>query len=198
MWASVRDALAILLGGNLGEIGFTLGAGVLSSRDALNARQLLLVNLLTDVLPAMAVAVRPPPQATPEDLLAEGPDTSLGAALNQDMKLRATTTATAALIGWLLSRPVSTHGQASTAGLVALVAAQLSQTIAMRGRTPLVVAAGVGSLLMLATIVQIPGLSQFFGCRPLLPHQWGIALGAGAAASLVDVLKQLGGRWRSG
>ena len=26
MWASVRDAVSILVGGNLGEIGFTLGA----------------------------------------------------------------------------------------------------------------------------------------------------------------------------
>lgn len=61
MWSSVRDALCILLGGNFGEITFTVGTGLLSARDTLNARQLLLVNLLTDVLPAMAVAVRPPP-----------------------------------------------------------------------------------------------------------------------------------------
>ncbi|MDQ0376109.1 cation-translocating P-type ATPase [Amycolatopsis thermophila] len=190
MWASVRDALSILLGGNLGEVAFTVGAGMLSSREALNARQLLLINLLTDVLPAMAVAVRPPPDADPGRLLSEGPEASLGAVLTKDLVARAATTAGAALGGWLLARPVSTPVQASTTGLVALVAAQLGQTMAVRGRTPLVLAAGAGSLLALAAIVQIPGVSGFFGCRPLLPHQWGIALGAACAATVAQLVVQ--------
>ncbi|WP_460429176.1 cation-translocating P-type ATPase, partial [Amycolatopsis endophytica] len=190
MWASVRDALSILLGGNLGEVAFTVGAGMLSTRDALNARQLLLVNLLTDVLPAMAVAVRPPPDADPEQLLSEGPEASLGAVLTKDLIARAATTAGAAMAGWLLARPVGTPLQASTTGLVALVAAQLGQTMAVRGRTPLVLAAGAGSLLVLAGIVQVPGVSGFFGCSPLLPHQWGIALGAAGAATVTQFAVQ--------
>ncbi|NIH84467.1 cation-translocating P-type ATPase [Amycolatopsis granulosa] len=190
MWASVRDALSILLGGNMGEVAFTVGAGAFSTRGALNARQLLLVNLLTDVLPAMAVAVRPPPDADPEQLLSEGPETSLGAVLTRDMIARAATTAGAALGGWLFARPVGTPSQAGTTGLVALVAAQLGQTMAVRGRTPLVLAAGAGSLLALAAIVQIPGVSGFFGCSPLLPHQWGIALGAAAAATVAQLAVQ--------
>lgn len=192
MWASVRDALAILLGGNFGEVAFTLLSGLLSSAGTLNARQLLLVNLLTDVLPAMAVAVRPPPNVTPEDLLAEGPEASLGAMLTRDIYSRAATTATAALGGWLLARPLSTPLQASTTALVALVGAQLGQTMAVRGRTPLVLAAGAGSLLALAAVVQTPGVSQFFGCSPLLPHQWAIALGASVAATMLDVVDVFG------
>ena len=190
MWASVRDALSILLGGNLGEVGFAVGAGLVSTRDALNARQLLLVNLLTDVLPAMAVAVRPPPDTTPDQLLTEGPESSLGAVLAQDLAARAATTATAALAGWLAARPVATSRQASTTGLVALVAAQLGQTMAVRGRTPLVVAAGAGSLLALAAIVQTPGLSRFFGCSPLLPHHWALALTAATAAAVTQIILQ--------
>jgi cation-transporting ATPase I len=196
IWSSVRDALSILLGGNLGEVAFTVGAGLFSSQEALNARQLLLVNLLTDVLPAMAVAVRPPPHKTPEELLAEGPEASLGASLNSDIYIRAATTAGAAMAGWLLARPVSTPTQATTAGLVALVAAQLGQTMAVRGSTPLVIAAGVGSLAAMAAIIQIPGVSQFFGCSPLLPHQWGIALGAAGAAVAVEMLSQASVRRR--
>jgi cation-transporting ATPase I len=188
MWSSVRDALSILLGGNLGEIGFALGSGLFSASGGLNARQLLLVNLLTDVLPAMAVAVRPPPRATPEELLAEGPDASLGSSLTTDIYLRAATTAAAALSAWLLARPVGTPAQASTTGLVALVGAQLGQTMAVRGRTPLVILGSVGSLAALVTIVQIPGISQFFGCSPLMPHQWAITLGAATAATVAEVL----------
>ncbi|MBK1783567.1 cation-translocating P-type ATPase [Prauserella sp. ASG 168] len=189
MWASVRDALAILLGGNLGEVAFTVVAGLLSTRDALNARQLLLVNLLTDVLPAMAVAVRPPPGVEARELLEEGPDASLGGVLTREVTVRAVTTAASALAAWLLARPVSTGNQAATTGLVALVGAQLGQTMAVRGRTPLVLAAGVGSLAVLVTVVQVPGMSRFFGCSPLLPHQWGVGLGASAAAMAAEWLR---------
>jgi cation-transporting ATPase I len=196
MWASVRDALSILLGGNFGEVAFTLLAGLLSSNETLNARQLLLVNLLTDVLPAMAVAVRPPPHVTPEDLLAEGPEASLGAMLTRDVYARAATTSAAALAGWLVARPVSTPLQASTTALVALVGAQLGQTMAVRGRTPLVLAAGAGSFVVLGVVVQTPGVSQFFGCSPLMPHQWAIALGASAAATAVDLFGRIVPRLR--
>ena len=190
MWSSVRDALSILLGGNVGEIAFTVGAGLFSGRQTLNTRQLLLVNLLTDVLPAMAVAVRPPPDTTADQLLAEGPEASLGAALTRDMYVRAAATAGAATAAWLLARPASLPGQTSTTALVALVGAQLGQTIAVRGRTPLVVGAVLGSGALLAIIVQVPGVSQFFGCRPLLPHQWAIALGSAGATTLAALLWQ--------
>ena len=40
----------------------------------------------------------------------------------------------------------------------------------------------VGSALVLAAIVQTPVLSTFFGCVPLDPLGWAIALGAIAAA----------------
>ncbi|GAA2792509.1 cation-translocating P-type ATPase [Saccharopolyspora taberi] len=183
MWASVHDALSILLGGNLGEIGFTLGAGLLGTAAAPNARQLLVVNLLTDVLPALAIAVRPPPGRTPEQLLSEGPEVSLGSALTRDVYVRAAATAGAAGAAWLLTRPLGTAGQARTAGLVALVAGQLGQTMAMRGRTPLVLGAGAVSMVVLATVVQVPGVSHFFGSQPLLPHQWLMALSAAAVAT---------------
>jgi cation-transporting ATPase I len=188
MWSSVRDALSILLGGNLGEIVYTLGTGIAGGNGSLNARQLLLVNLLTDVLPAMAVAVRPPPDITPDQLLAEGPERSLGTSLTRDIQARAAITATAAGAAWLIARPVSTLGQASTVGLVALVGAQLGQTLAVRGRTPLVAAAVIGSLALLAIAVQVPGLSRIVGSRPLLPHQWTIALAAAAAATVAQAL----------
>ncbi|KWW98725.1 ATPase [Carbonactinospora thermoautotrophica] len=188
MWASVRDALAILLGGNLGEIIFTVGAGLTSGADVLNARQLLLVNLLTDMLPALAVAVRQPPGITPEALLAEGPETSLGGALTRDIYIRAAATSGAAIAAWLLGRMIGVRGQASTVALVALVAAQLGQTLTVSGRSPLVVASVLASLAALALVVQTPGVSHFFGCRPLGVRGWTVASGTAFAATLASVL----------
>ncbi len=190
MWASVRDSLAILLGGNLGEIGFTVVTGLISAGGSLNARQLLLVNLLTDVLPAMAIAVRPPPTITAEMLLAEGPEASLGAALTRDIYRRATVTAGAAIGAWFLGRATGTLRQANTVALVTLVAAQLGQTLVVRGRTPLVMACALGSLVALAAAVQTPGLSRFFGASPLLPHGWMIAAGTATAATVISLVLQ--------
>ncbi len=60
MWGSVRDAVAILLGGNAGEVVFTVATSAITGRPALSTRQLLLTNLLTDVVPAIAIAISPP------------------------------------------------------------------------------------------------------------------------------------------
>ncbi|MEU8247827.1 HAD-IC family P-type ATPase [Nonomuraea sp. NPDC048916] len=185
MWGSVRDALGILLGGNVGEIVFTLGSSLLTRRSALNARQLLLVNLLTDMLPAMAVAVRPPSAASPEKLLAEGPEASLGAALTRDIYLRATTTAGAAIAAWTFARIGGTRGRADTVGLIGLVAAQLFQTLALGHRDRTVLLASLSSLAALGLIISIPGVSRVFGSRPVGPVGWAIGLGCGAAAAVV-------------
>ena len=70
MWGSVRDAVAILLGGNAGEVVFTVATSAITGRPALSTRQLLLTNLMTDVVPALAIAIRPPRGRSAEQLLA--------------------------------------------------------------------------------------------------------------------------------
>lgn len=189
MWASVRKALGILLGGNLGEIIFTLATSLLTGRSALNARQLLLVNLLTDMLPAMAIAARPP-AGHGEKLLAEGPETSLGTALIRHIRLRAAVTTAAAAGAWVAARATGTRGHADTVALVALVASQLLQTMVDAGRDPVVAAAVVGSLVALGVVVTVPGLSHFFGSRPLGPVGWAIALGWAAASVVLPAVVQ--------
>jgi cation-transporting P-type ATPase I len=184
LWGSVREALAILVGGNLGEIGFTAFASLLSRRAPLSPRQLMLVNLFTDLAPAVAIAIRPPADRSPEALLREGPERSLGAALTRDMTVRAVATAAGASLAWGGARLTGLPSRAATVGLVALVGTQLGQTVLAGGwREPLVLATGLGSAAALAAVVQTPGLSHFFGCRPLGPLDWGQALGSAALAA---------------
>lgn len=187
MWASVRKALGILLGGNVGEIVFTLASTLLTGRSALNARQLLLVNLLTDMLPAMAIAARPPADHA-DRLLAEGPEASLGKALTHHIRLRATVTTVAATTAWIVARATGTRGRADTVALVALVTSQLFQTLQDAGRDPVVAMAVVGSLVVLGVVVGVPGLSHFFGSRPLGPVAWTIALASAAGPVLVPLV----------
>ncbi|MGW7384402.1 HAD-IC family P-type ATPase [Streptomyces sp. NPDC054794] len=184
MWASVRQALAILVGGNLGEIAFTLLGAAATGTSPLTARQLLLVNLFTDLAPAMAVALRSPDPEAAERMLREGPGVSLGTALTEDMECRAVATALGATAGWLAARFTGRAIRARTVALVALVGAQLGQTLLVGGRSRAIVISSLGSLAALAAVVQTPVLSQFFGCTPLGPVAWGIALSAAAGATV--------------
>ncbi len=185
MWSSVRDAIALLLGGNLGEIAFTLGTGLLPGGPALNARQLLLVNMLTDMVPSLVLAVRQPASATPEMLLRQGPEASLGSALNRDILIRGALTSGAGLAAWAGGRMTGIMPRrASTTALVGLVGAQLGQTLVTGWRSPLVVAASAGSAAVLAGVIQTPGVSQFFGCTPLGPVGWASGIGPAVAASV--------------
>jgi cation-transporting ATPase I len=182
LWAAARDAAAILAGGNLGEIGFMVTGSAIDGRAPLNARQLLLVNLLTDTAPALAIAIRQPSRPTPEQLVREGPEASLDTLL-RDIAIRATVTSTGATGAWLVARATGTRARASTVGMTAVVGTQLGQTILVGGRDPVVLAAGLGSAALMAAIVQTPGVSQAFGCRPLGPIGWTVSTTASAAAT---------------
>ena len=182
MWASVRDAVSILVGGNLGEIGFTLAAGLVDGRPPLNPRQLLLVNLLTDVAPAMAIALRPPSLDTLSALRTEGPEASLGQPLNRDIAVRALVTSLGAGSAWVITR-FGGRERANTVGLLALVGSQLGQTLLSGKLSRPVVITSVASAATLALIVQTPGVSQLFGCRPIGPFGWATAIGASAGAT---------------
>jgi len=187
MWSSVRDAVSVLVGGNLGEIGFTLAAGLIDGRPPLNARQLLLVNLLTDAAPSMAIALRPPTEATFDELANEGPEASLGRPLNRDITSRAAVTALGAGSAWALGRLFGDRTDAMTMGLVAVIGTQLGQTLVSGGTNLPVLLTGVGSAAVMAAIVQTPGVSHFFGCQPLGPLAWVGAVGASAAATYLSV-----------
>jgi len=187
MWESVRSAVAILVGGNLGEIGFIVAGTALTGASPVNARQLLLVNLLTDMAPALAIALREPPDRSPERLLHEGPDASLGSALNREIAIRAGTTAAGATAAWTVARMTGSPGRARTIALAALVGTQLSQTLVSGGRSPMVVGATTLSVGALVAAIQTPGVSQFFGCRPLGPVGWATATSAALGATGVSV-----------
>jgi cation-transporting ATPase I len=183
MWASVRDAVSILLGGNLGEIGFTLGVGLIEGRPPLNARQLLLVNLLTDVAPAMAIALRPPSADSLEVLATMTPEETLGRPLNRQIAARAVATTLGASGAWIVARFTGSRERARTVALAALVGSQLGQTLRSGGSSRPVVVTSLLSTAALVGVIQTPGVSHFFGCRPLGPLGWGTAVVASIAAT---------------
>ncbi len=207
MWAGVRDAVTILVGGNVGEVLFTIiGTALGSGRAPVGTRQLLLVNLLTDMFPALAVAVTSQyeePDAdeyqTEEEAeqarrahqreVLTGPTPSLDAPLMRQIVNRGVVTAAGATAAWAIGRwTPGTERRTATMGLTALVTTQLAQTLLTRTHSPLVVATALGSAGVLIGIVQTPVISNFFGCTPLGPVAWTGVLGATGGATAISVL----------
>jgi Ca2+-transporting ATPase len=60
IYGNIKKYLMYLLSSNIGEIGLMLGASVAGLPMPLTAVQILLINLATDGLPALALAVDPP------------------------------------------------------------------------------------------------------------------------------------------
>jgi cation-transporting P-type ATPase I len=186
LWSSVRDAVSILVGGNAGEVAFMLLGTALGGRSPLNTRQLLLVNMLTDMFPALAVALGTTDGSRE---LAAGPATSLlGAPLARAMMVRGGATALGATVAWGGGRLTGRTRRASTMGLAALVSTQLGQTLLANSRSPVVIVTCAASAAALVLIVNTPGVSHFFGCTPLGPVAWGIVAGSSAAATAASAL----------
>ena len=198
MWSRVRDAVSVLVGGNAGEVAFTILGTAFGGRAPLGTRQLLLVNMLTDMFPAMAVAVSTPRRsgsapeeaaAGPlsdhplEDVLLAGPHRGFTSSLRRGVLVRGAATTAGATGAWLTGRLTGPRVRASTMGLAALITTQLGQTAWSGRRSPLVLITAAGSFVVLAGAVQTPGISHFFGCTPLDPLSWLVVLSWAAAAT---------------
>ncbi|MFE0412742.1 HAD-IC family P-type ATPase [Streptomyces tendae] len=184
LWHSVADAIAILIGGNAGEVGFGILGTVLGGAAPLSTRQMLLVNLFTDLFPAMAVAVTKTgdPEQEAADAGAPLGTAVLGEPLLRQIRHRALTTALGATAAWLFGRfTPGTRRRSTTMALCAVVGTQLAQTLADRRDSRLVQVTSLGSAAALVALVQTPGASRLFGCTPLGPVAW---TGVAAAIAL--------------
>jgi cation-transporting ATPase I len=187
MWHRMREAVSILVGGNAGEMGFMLLGTAVGGRAPINIRQMLVVNLLTDMFPALAVALAP--SHSPEEAAAPVGST-LGSQLARAVAIRGTTTALGATLAWTVGRYTGRGRRADTMGLAALVATQLGQTLLIGWRSPLVVATTLASVWVLFVMVETPGVSQLFGCTPIGPFAWAVVLGSSAVGTAAAALGQ--------
>lgn len=100
---------------------------------------------------------------------------------------------------------MGTRKGADTVALLTLVGTQMGQTVALGWRDPTILAAGLGSTAALLAVVETPGVSGFFGSRPLGPIGLAHAAAASVAGTAVGVMgprigrwgREILGRWRS-
>jgi magnesium-transporting ATPase (P-type) len=162
-----------------------IAAAITGGASPLTTRQVLTVNLVTDVLPAVSVAVQPPEHRNLAALSREG-GSSLDAPLRADIVRRGIATGASSFGAYALaSRTVSPAAGRSVAYL-SVVATQLAQTIDLgqaEGRlTPPVLAAVGGSLAVVGMTLYVPGLRHFLGLAPVAPPALFIAGGASLLA----------------
>jgi cation-transporting ATPase I len=186
-WRNIRRALGLLLGGNLGELGLEVGASVLGLASPLTTRQILAMNLITDVLPAIAVALQQPEHRNLAALAREG-ESALDAPLRKDIFRRATATATPTLAAYLIALRSGSIPMARTVAFASIITTQLAQTLdvgwAEEGLSKSVLGAVVGSLGLLLATFTIRPLRDFLGLVVPSPLAWTL-IGAGTLIALL-------------
>jgi magnesium-transporting ATPase (P-type) len=143
------------------------------------------VNLITDILPALAVALQPPEHHNLARLSREGAS-ALDRPLRLDILKRATISAAPSLATYLLMLS-SGIPQARTTAFASIVATQLAQTLEV-GRsegslTSSVSSAVAGSAGVLLATLMVPGLRDFLNLVALVPFGW-MLVGGGAVSAL--------------
>ena len=187
-WRNIRRALGLLLGGNLGELGLVVGASVLGTASPLVTRQILAVNLITDALPALAVALQRPESRNLAALAREG-ESALDKPLRHDVLRRGAATAAPALAGYLLALPAGLP-QARTVAFAGIVATQLAQTLdagrAEGGLTHSVLGAVAGSGALLMAALTVPALRELLLLAAPAPLSWALIAASAPAAVLLS------------
>ncbi len=201
IFGNIKKYLMYLLSSNIGEIGLMAGATILGLPLPLTAVQLLYVNLATDGLPALALAVDP---AEPDIMRRKPRDPKTGIFTRPVVALMLFGGVWSTAVNIALFSAMWNSGrkdEAITMTFVSLILIQFFKAYSFRSdrhsvlRSPfankwlnLSIVTGV---LMLLGIVYIPFLHEPMGTYSLPLVDWGIVLGA--AASVLPVLEF--GKW---
>jgi Ca2+-transporting ATPase len=204
-YANIRKAIRYLLGTNLSEVLLMLGGALAGAGAALTPMQLLWINLITDVLPGIALALEPPEPGVMERAPSQSQGSIFGA---RDLKkllgegaLLAAGPMLAGLYG--AARFGAGSPQSRTMAFGSLVTAQLLHAISCRSARQGVF--GPGSLpgnpylsrtLLASGVAQagamlIPGLRKLMGIAPLDPASALLTAAAGIAPFVIRELGKL-------
>jgi cation-transporting ATPase I len=182
----------MLLGGNVGEVALMVAAAVAGLAAPLNARQVLALNLVTDVLPAAALALRPPENRDLARLAREGTE-AIDTSLRGDILRRAAATGLPSFAAYVLATRQADIASARGVVFGSVVFSQLGQTLDMTmfesGRSPAVLGAVAGSAAMVTAAIALPPARAFLGFGPMPPS--GVGLVTAATASSVALSRVL-------
>jgi Ca2+-transporting ATPase len=200
--ANLQKALRFLLATNLAEVLVTFGGMLVGGAQPLSALHLLWINLISDVVPALALGMEPaeagvmrqPPPAPGAPLLSRAAFETTAV----DAAIMATTT----LGAFALTLRGGDSARASTVAFSTLSAAQLLYALGCRsesdpglrrlGDNPALIAGVGGMLLLQLGTVALPPLRALLGTTSLGLRELTV-IGAGATLPLLvrEVLKAM-------
>jgi calcium-translocating P-type ATPase len=186
-WRNMRTGVGLLVGGNAGELGMIVGASMLGYGSPLTAPQILMVNLITDTLPSLAILLQRPQHRDLAALAREGMS-ALDSGLRRDALHRGLATGIPSLAAYLVAHAQGGPVQAGAVGFASVITTQLAQALDA-GRvqgflSKSVVGAVAGSLGLMATTFVVPPLRTLFNLTLLTP----LGLGYVGAASVGAVV----------
>ena len=196
IFSNIKKYLMYLLSANVGEIGLMAGAALAGLPLPLSALQILYVNLATDGLPALALAVDPPE----DDLMRRPPrDPRTGIFTRPVILLMLvgglwSTVVNLGLFIWALNSGRSVQ-EAMTMTFVSLVLIEFFKAYNFRSDRHSVLRrpfankwlniAIVWELVMLGLILYVPLLQRTFGTYGLSPRDWLLIVAAAFTRSPV-------------
>jgi Ca2+-transporting ATPase len=205
IFGNIKKCLMFLLSSNLGEIGLMAGTALLGLPLPLSAVQILYVNLATDGLPALALAVDPPET----NLMRQPPrNPRAGIFTRPVVTLMVCGGVWSALVnlGVFIGMRAVGHSteQAMAATFISLVLIQFIKAYNFRSdvqscfRAPFknywLDLAILWELALLAAILYVPWLQKAFGTYALTLWDWGVVLAA--AFSILPVMEAVKWKYR--
>jgi Ca2+-transporting ATPase len=203
IYDDIRKAVRFILATNSSELMVTFATVAAGFGEVLTPMQLLWLNLMTDVLPELALAVEPP-----EHDVLKRPPRAAGQPIFDRIELMrmllqggVLSAVTLASYGYGVGR-YGIGPRAGTIGFTTLSFAQLLHAIGARSerhsvldpgtlqRNPAMAPTLLGSLALQTAAVLFPPLRGLLGATALSPVEWGIAVaGAGTAFIVNEGLK---------
>ncbi|MBR6337536.1 MAG: cation-translocating P-type ATPase [Ruminococcus sp.] len=203
IYSNIRKFVRFLLGCNIGEVLTTLGAIVIGMPAILTPSQILLVNLVTDGLPAVALGLEPPEAEIMNRPPRKNSDSFFEGGLLFSVFIRGILIALSTLAGFgVLLRLGAPLPCARTGALITLSVSQLIHVFECRSEdkplykvglcgNPALVLSVALSLAALFAAVYIPVLSGIFSSVSMAAGQLMISLAFAAAVPLVVQLYKL-------
>ncbi len=200
IYDNIKKYLTYLLSSNIGELGLMAGATLMGIPLPLSAVQILYVNLATDGLPALALAVDP---SDPDIMLRQPNDPKKGIFTRSILTLMLTGGIWSTIVNLSLFQFARASGrpleEAMTMTFVSLVLIQFFKAYNFRSERASILRrpfankwlnlAIVWELVMLTAIITIPVFRTPFGTFFLTPEDWAIVIGS--AATVVPIIELL-------
>jgi Ca2+-transporting ATPase len=208
VYANIRRFVKYILGSNVGELITIASAPLLGLTGVpLTPLQILWMNLVTDGVPALALALEPGEAGLMERAPAE-PGESIFARGIGSYILRIGVVFAVIVIGLMLYASVHSRDHWKTMVFTTLCLAQMGHALSARSDLPLIQVPPFSNPWLLWAVVltsgmqllllYVPALAEFFGTQPLSGHELMICVAFSLLLFLYLELEKIWRQWRRG